>query len=135
MLSLWCSTWAVCGTVRVSHGAVVAHRYKLIQFLAPELCSTEGPLLHSVSLCNDLADILLDAVVLAGFENRANASLLAKSALSLLVFYCFSSSLLSVYRLVLWGWGLWTDRVYITLSIPAMHCQYLLIIITIIIQV
>ena len=30
----------------------------------------------------------------------------------------FSLSLLSVYRLVLWGWGLRTDRVYITLSQP-----------------
>ena len=30
--------------------------------------------------------------------------------------YSFSLSLLSVYRLVFWGWGLRTDRVYITLS-------------------
>ena len=30
----------------------------------------------------------------------------------------FSLSLLSVSRLVLWGWGLWTDRVYITLFQP-----------------
>ena len=30
----------------------------------------------------------------------------------------FSLSLLSVYRMVLWGWGLRTDRVYITLSQP-----------------
>ena len=30
----------------------------------------------------------------------------------------FSLSLLSVYRLVLWGWGLRNDRVYITLSQP-----------------
>ena len=35
-----------------------------------------------------------------------------------IVFYSFSRSLLSVYRLVLWGWGLRTDRVYITLSQP-----------------
>ena len=35
-----------------------------------------------------------------------------------IVFYSFSLSLLSVYRLVLWGWGLWTDRVYITFSQP-----------------
>ena len=30
----------------------------------------------------------------------------------------FLLSLFSVYRLVLWGWGLLTDRVYITLSQP-----------------
>ena len=29
--------------------------------------------------------------------------------------YYFSLSLISVYRLVLWGWGLRTDRVHITL--------------------
>ena len=36
-------------------------------------------------------------------------------------YYClllFFLSLLSVYRLVLWGWGLRTDKVYITLSQP-----------------
>ena len=35
-----------------------------------------------------------------------------------IVYYYFSFSLLSVYRLVLWGWGLRTDRLYITLSHP-----------------
>ena len=35
-----------------------------------------------------------------------------------IVFYYFSLSLLSVNRLILWGWGLWTDKVYITLSQP-----------------
>ena len=35
-----------------------------------------------------------------------------------IVFYYFSFSLLSVYWLVLWDWGLRTDRVYITLSHP-----------------
>ena len=34
---------------------------------------------------------------------------------SILLFFL---SLLSVFRLVLWGWGLRTDRVYITLSQP-----------------
>ena len=35
-----------------------------------------------------------------------------------IVFYHFSLSLLSVYRLVLWEWGLRTDMAYITLSLP-----------------
>ena len=35
----------------------------------------------------------------------------------------FSLSLLSVYRLVLWGWGLRNDRVY------TLHCRFFLIII------
>ena len=34
-----------------------------------------------------------------------------------IIFYYFSLSLLSVTRLVLWGWGVWTDRVFITLSL------------------
>ena len=34
------------------------------------------------------------------------------------VFYSLSITLLYVYRLVLWGWGLRTDMVYITLSQP-----------------
>ena len=38
--------------------------------------------------------------------------------------YSFSLSLLSVYRLVLWGWGLLTDRVYITLSQPCTPTFY-----------
>ena len=39
-------------------------------------------------------------------------------SISTILFYSLSFSLLSVYRLVLWGWGLRTDRVYITLSQP-----------------
>ena len=42
----------------------------------------------------------------------------------------FSLSLLSFYALVLWGLGLRTDRVLIR-SLPALHCQPLLIIIII----
>ena len=32
----------------------------------------------------------------------------------------FSLSLLFLYRLVVWGWGLWTDRVAISLSQPCI---------------
>ena len=41
----------------------------------------------------------------------------------------FSLSLLFLHRLVVWGWGLRTDRVSISLSLP---CQSFLIIIIII---
>ena len=41
----------------------------------------------------------------------------------------FSLSLLSVYRLLLWGWGLRTERVYITLSQPCTVDLFFLIII------
>ena len=61
----------------------------------------------------------LVTALLAGFKNRANAFFIGLSySIPTIIFYSFSISLLSVYRLVLWGWGLRTDRVYITLSQP-----------------
>ena len=74
----------------------------------------------SVSLWNDLASSVFDAVGLAGFKSRANAFLVHGLSCSIptIVFYYFSLFLLSVYWLVLWGWGLRTDRVHITLSQP-----------------
>ena len=101
--------------VLVTHGALVVHWYTY----APPRCRasqfrrTFVPL--SVSLWNDLADHVSDGVGLAGFKSRANAFLFPT-----IVFYYFSLSLLPVYRLVLWCWGLRTDRVYVTLL--AMHC-------------
>ena len=67
----------------------------------------------SASLWNDLSDPVFDGVGLVGFKSRAN-DFLARSAHSFLsptVFY-FSF----FHWLVVWGWGLWTDRV-ITLSL------------------
>ena len=105
--------------VRVTRGALVAHRYTyaLPRCRTSQCRRTFVPLL-SVSLWNDLADSVFDVVGLAGFKRRVNAFLLAKAALSSLVFYYFSLSLLPVNRLVLSGWGLRTNSVYITLSQP-----------------
>ena len=108
--------------VRVTRGALVAHRYTY----APPRCRTSQYcrtfVLISVSLWNDLADPMFDGVGLAGFKSRANAFFIGLScSIPTKVFYSFSLSLLHVYRLVLWGWGLRTDRVYITLS--ALHCR------------
>ena len=38
--------------------------------------------------------------------------------------YYFPLFLLSVYRLVLWGWGLRTDRVNITSSLSALATSF-----------
>ena len=63
--------------VRLTRGAVIAHRYTY----APPRCRTSQyrrtfiPL--SVSLWNDLNDSVFDGVGLVGFKSRANASLLA----------------------------------------------------------
>ena len=64
--------------VRVTRGALVAHRYTY----APPRCITFIPL--SVSLWNDLASPVFNGVGLAGFKSRVNAFLLAKAALTLL---------------------------------------------------
>ena len=62
--------------VRVTHGAVITHRYTY----APPHCRTSQYhvtfILLSVSLWNDLGGPLFDCVGLAGFKSRANAFLL-----------------------------------------------------------
>ena len=73
----------------------------------------------SVSLWNDLSDPVFDGVGLAGFKSRVNAFLLASCSLSFCLLL-FSISLLYFYGLVLWGWGLRTDRVLIALSQPCI---------------
>ena len=99
----------------VTRGALVAHRHSF----SPPRCKTSQycrsfvPL--SVSLWNDLSDSVFDGVGVAGFKSRANAFLLAWSALSFLSPTVFSFP--SFQDLVVWGWGLWTDSV-LTLSRP-----------------
>ena len=73
----------------------------------------------SVSLCNDLVDPVFDGVGLAGFKSRSNAFLLAQQLL-LFCLHMFSLSLFFLYRLVVWVWGLWTNRVSIFLSRPCI---------------
>ena len=64
----------------------------------------------SQSLWNDLADPVFNGVGLAGFKSRVNAFFTGMScSIPTIVYYYFFLSLLSVYRLVLWGWGLRTD--------------------------
>ena len=65
----------------------------------------------SVSLWSNLSDHVFDGVGLAGFKSRANTFLLARSALSFVSPTILSSSS-SFHGLVVWGWGLWTDRVF-----------------------
>ena len=73
-----------CFLVRVTRGALVSHRYTF----APPPCRTlqysRTFITFSVSLWNDLANPVFNGVGLAGFKSRANASLLALAALSLL---------------------------------------------------
>ena len=63
--------------VRVTRGALVAHRYNY----APPRCRTSQYrrtfIPFSVLLWNDLTNPVFDGVGLAGFKSRANVSLLA----------------------------------------------------------
>ena len=98
--------------VRVTRGALVAHRYTY----APPRCRTSQynrtVVSLSVSLWNDLADPIFDGVGLAGFKSTVNVFFIGLiCSIPTIAFYYFSLSLLSVHRLVLLGWGLRTDRV------------------------
>ena len=74
--------------VRVTRGALVAHRYTY----GPPRCRTSlflmtfNPL--SVSLWNDLGDPLFDGVELAGFKTKADAFLLVSLAARYLFVSC-----------------------------------------------
>ena len=80
----FCPLPGPCVPVRVTLGALVAHR----NTYAPPRCRTLQQsrtfIPFSVSLWNDLANPVFDCVGLGGFKSRANASLLAYAALSLL---------------------------------------------------
>ena len=101
--------------VRVTRGALVAHRYTY----DPPRCRTSQYrrtfIPWSVSLWNNLSDPVFDGVDLADFKSRANAFFWPSCSLTF-CFLLFSLSLLSFCGLVLWGWGLRTDRVLIALS-------------------
>ena len=105
--------------VRVTRGALVAHRYTYAPPRA-EPCSTAGLL---VPFWCPSGTILLTAYSMVWDWRVSRAGpmvlywpkLLSPYYSLLLFFFLF---LLSVYSLVLWGQGLRTDRVYITLSQP-----------------
>ena len=66
-----------CVPVRVTRGALVAHRYTYALPSCRTLQYSRTFIPFSVSLWNDLAKLVFDGVGLAGFKSRANASLLA----------------------------------------------------------
>ena len=62
---------------RVTHGALVAHRYTYAPPRCRNLQYSRTFIPFSVSLWNDLANPVFDGVGLAGLKSRANAYLLA----------------------------------------------------------
>ena len=101
------------------HAVLWSHIGTLMHRLAAEPCSAAGPLFPS--RCPSGTILLTPHSMVWDWRvSRAGPMLLYWPKLlypcySLLLFF---PSLLSVYRLVLWGWGLRTDRVYTTLSQP-----------------
>ena len=75
--------------VRVTRGALVAHRYTY----APSRCWTSQYCItfvpYHVSLWNNRADPVFDGVLLPGFKSRANAFLSTYAARAIFVNYCY----------------------------------------------
>ena len=75
--------------VRVTRGALIAHRY----IYAPLRCRTSQYhitfILLSVSLWNDLVDPVFDGVGLVGFKSRSNDLFVGLVALSFFIFNYF----------------------------------------------
>ena len=103
--------------VLVTCGALVASVH-LCDFSLQNLAVLEDFYSPLSVLLERSCNPVFDGVGLAGFESRVILFIGLSCSIPTIVFNYFSISLLSVYRLVLWGWGLQTDRVYITLFQP-----------------
>ena len=128
LILLYLDRMCQCGlhAVHWSHIGTLMHR------LAAEPRSTAGLLLPSRCPCGM---ILLTPYSMVWDWRVSRAGPILFYWPKMLYPFCnlllFFPSLLSVYRLVLWDWGLRTDRVYITLSQPCTADLFLIIIITI----
>ena len=128
--------WSLPGPyvpVRVALGALVAHRY----IYSPPHCRTSHYHRTFIPLQCLSGTIFLTPLRWCGtigFQEQGQCFLIGLScSIPTVVFYYFPLSLLSVYRLVLWSWGLRTDSMYITLSQPYTADLFKIIIIIIII--
>ena len=127
----WCSTWTVCASVGYTRCPGRTSEY---------LCASSLQNLAVPLDCCSFLSVLLERFCwprirwcgTGEFQDQGQCFFIGLGcSIPTIVFYYSSLSLLSVYMLVLWGWGLRTDRVYTNLS--ALHCRPLLIIIIIII--
>ena len=107
--------------VQVTRGALVAHQF----IYAPPHCRTLQFRRTFILLSVPSGMILLTLYLMVSwcgiglFQEQGQCFFIfLSSSIPTIVFYYFSLSLLSIYMLVLWGWGLQTDRVYITFSQP-----------------
>ena len=115
LMVLYLDRMCQCGL----HAVLWLHIGTLMHRLAAEPSSTAGLLFPSRCPCGM---ILLTPYSMVPWDWRVSRAgpMFFNWPNMLYPFYnllLFFPSLLSAYRLVLWGWGLRTDRVYITLSL------------------
>ena len=113
--TLWCSTSAVCAGAGYTCCFGRTSVY-LMRLLAAELHSTAGLLFSSPCLSGMIMMTLCSMVWDWRVSRAGHCLFIGLAALFLLCLLLFSLSLLSFNVLVLWGWGLRTDRVLIALS-------------------
>ena len=116
LMVLYLDRMCQCGL----HAVLWSHIGTLIHRLAAEPCSTAGLLFPSRCPSGTILLTRIRWCGIGGFKEQGQGFFIGLScSIPTIVFYSFSLSLLSVYnRLVLWGWGLWSDMAYITLSRP-----------------
>ena len=105
--------------VRATRSAVIAHR----NTYAPPRCRTSQYSRTFIPLSASLWNVLSDPYSMVWHWQVSRARPMPFYWPSCLLPFClllFSLSLLSFYGLVLWGWGLRTDRVLIALSLPCI---------------
>ena len=105
--------------VRVIRGALIAHRYTY----APFRCRTSQYRRTFIAVLHLSGTIWLTSYSMMWDLRVSRAGPMPFCWPSCSLLFClqlFSLSLLFLYRLVVWGWGLRTDRVSIFLSRPCI---------------
>ena len=116
----------LCRMCRCGIHAALSHSGLLKRFLAAEPLSILGPLFPFQYLCGTIL-VTSHSMVWDWRVSRAGSMSLYWPSCSL--HFClllFFLSLLSFYGLLLWGWGLRTDRVLIALSQPCIIMPFLI---------
>ena len=98
------------------YAVLLSHIGTLMRLLAAEPLSITGHLFPGLCLCGTILVTPCSMV----WDWRVSMPFYWPSCPLTFCLLLFSLSLLSFYGLVLWGWGLWTDRVLIALSQPCI---------------
>ena len=128
--SLWRYTCFICARAGYTLCFCRPSVYLCASLLRSLTVSQDVDTSLSVSLWNDVPlsnDVRLCGT--GGFQEQGQSFFIGLRYSMPYWLILFSLSLLSFYRLVLWRWGLWTDRVQIVLCQPCIEKHFLIIII------